>query len=367
VKRGRGGGPLHLLVICDTVGATQHISFAQPLADAIAGGEVLLDMVGHDAAWSSDDAVGDFWALYEPDVLILSRYTSGLADGLIRAARAQGTPVVFHIDDDLLNVPESLGASKFLHYNQPERLAALRGAMDASDFVYASTTVLAETLARNGIRSRIVSGEIYCSMEVEALVKPLPATGPVIGYMATGGHGADLELVLPAITRLMHEIPELRFETFGTIGAADDLAATFGSRVSHHRGVSPYDRFLGALRDLGWWIGIAPLEDTAFNRCKADTKWVEYTYAGLPTVASDLPVYRKACVPGSGLLAATEDDWYHALRGLVLDQFHRQALTAGARDHLTSRYSRERLRDQLLGVVEQALAPSPSARTMKRR
>ena len=41
---------LSILVVCDTVGATQQISFAQPLADSISSGEVSLAMVGHDPA-----------------------------------------------------------------------------------------------------------------------------------------------------------------------------------------------------------------------------------------------------------------------------------------------------------------------------
>lgn len=351
----RARKPVRILVVCDTVGATQQISFAQPLADPIANGEVVLEMIGHDDAWTSDAVCLEVWHQAQPDVLILSRYTSGLAGGFIAAARAFRVPVVFHIDDDLLNVPESLGRAKFEHYNQPERLAALRSAIEASDFVYASTRTLADTLTRNGIRAPKLAGEIYCSMDPEALIDPLPSTGPVIGYMATGGHGADLDLVVPAVARLMREIPELRFETFGTVGAASALAA-FGPRVAHHRGVPDYQRFLGALGDLGWWVGIAPLEDTPFNRCKADTKWVEYTFAGLATVASDLPVYHQACANGGGLLARTEDDWYAALKGLILDRDHRRNTLTRARTRLTERYSRDVLRLQLLGVIAQARA-----------
>jgi len=350
---------LRILVVCDVVGATQQISFAQPLTSAVSSGEIVLDMIGHDPEWlESQAAVQSCWTRYEPDVLFLSRYASGAAEALIEQARVAGKPVVFHLDDDLLNVPERLGQSKFEYYNRPERLAALRGALDASDLVYASTATLAEALTQNGIRAPIFAGDIYCSMEAETLAPPLPASGPVIGYMATGGHGADLDIVVPAIARLMDDIPELRFETFGTIGAADSLAERFGSRVCLHRGVSPYDKFLDALRDLGWWIGIAPLEDTPFNRCKADTKWVEYTFAGLPVVASNLPVYQMACIPGAGFLVETEEEWYAALRSLVLSRQTRDSVVGRAQEHLRARYSRARLKAQLFGVIERAMNTS---------
>lgn len=358
--------PLRILVVCDTVGATQQISFAQPLQDVIESGQVVLEMVKHDPLWAEPAACRALWALHDPDVLILSRYTSGLADGVIASARATGAPVIFHIDDDLLNVPESLGKSKFDHYNQPARLAALRSALDASDLVYASTSVLADQLMSNGIQTPVISGDVYCSMDPANLFKPLPATGPVIGYMATGGHGADLDLVMPALERLMTEFPELQFETFGTIGAANRLAP-FGARVRHHKGVGDYQAFLNALGDLGWWIGIAPLEDTAFNRCKADTKWVEYSYAGIATVASDLPVYQRACADGTGVLADNDAAWYESLRHLIVDRTHRHKMTAAARELLIERYSRLALQQQLLGVIQSAMDSAKPIRTGRTR
>ena len=354
---------LSILVVCDTVGATQHISFAQPLADSIAAGDVVLAMVGHDPAWTDPVVCQALWEAHQADVLVLSRYTSGLAQGLIAAARRACKPVVFHIDDDLLHVPESLGRSKFEHYNAPERLAALHADMEASDFVYASTAALAAALKSSGITTPIIAGDIYCSMDSESLLTSRPATGPVIGYMATGGHGADLDLVLPAVRRLMGEIPDLRFETFGTIGATQSLSE-FGSRVGHHRGVPNYSLFLARLSELGWWVGIAPLEDTPFNRCKADTKWVEYTYAGLAVVAADLPVYHRACADGAGLLAADEQAWYEALRALILNKDLRSGTVSAARSRLSARYSRDALRRQLLGILS---TQSPKAGKLKSR
>ena len=354
---------LSILVVCDTVGATQQISFAQPLADSISSGEVSLAMVGHDPAWADPLACHILWETYRPDVLILSRYTSGLAQGVIAAARQAGKAVVFHIDDDLLHVPESLGRSKFEHYNAPERLAALRADMEASDSIYASTPALAAALEATGITTPVVAGDIYCSMDPETFLTSRPATGPVIGYMATGGHGADLDMVLPAVRRLMSEVPNLRFETFGTIGATQSLSE-FGSRVGHHRGVPNYALFLARLSELGWWVGIAPLEDTPFNRCKADTKWVEYTSAGLAVVATDLPVYHRACADGAGLLAADEQEWYEALRALIMNKDLRSDTVSAARGRISAMYSRDALRRQLLSIVTE---PSPKTGRLRSR
>lgn len=353
LDRASNVAPSTWLVVSDSIAATQRISFEQPLAGRAEARAVL---VGHDKAWSDPAALDRFWARHRPDGLVLSRYTQPTAKNLIDKARSAGTPVVFHIDDDLLAVPLSLGRSKYDHYNQPQRLASLKAAMNASDLVYASTQPLAERLAGHGVVAPILAGELYCSMPPPAtgLLSPGTALGPVIGYMGTGGHGADLEMVLPAVVALLDEFPSLRFETFGTIKPPAGLSEAYRGRVAHHEGEADYDRFLARLGELGWTIGLAPLEDTSFNRCKADTKWVEYTHAGMAVVASDLPVYHRACAKGAGWLASSTEDWSQALRKLVMDPSAAAATVEKARVHLGRNYDRARLAEQVLGVFDTA-------------
>lgn len=347
--------PRRVLVLCDAVGATQTISFVQPLQQAVADGRIDLKVLPHEKTWTAPPAAQTFIADLKPDILVLSRYTMPGALDLIAAAKARGAAVIFHLDDDLLAVPESLGRAKYEHYSEPGRVAALMNALNASDLIYASTPVLAARLAEHGIVAPITAGDIYCSIAPHDKMAPLPSTGPVIGYMATGGHGADLDLVLPAIERLLEMMPELRFETFGTIPPAPGLAR-FGKRIAHFPGERDYSAFLARLNELGWWVAIAPLEDTPFNRCKADTKWIEYAFCGIPAVASDLPVYHKACADGAGVLAAANDQWFEALLRLVSDPRARQDMLVVARHRLDERYGREVLGRQVTAIFDQAAA-----------
>ncbi|MGH7026607.1 hypothetical protein [Brevundimonas sp.] len=345
------------LVVADSAGATQNISFVQPFADPA---PLRIALVGHDKTWNKPAALDALWNRHAPEGLVLSRYTQSAGDALIRKARSAGVPVVFHIDDDLLAVPTSLGQSKYDYYNQPDRLAALKAAMNASDVVYASTGPLAERLRSHGVTAPIVAGDLYCSVESAAWDAPPAAPGPIIGYMGTGGHGADLDMVLPTVKALLDEFPTLRFESFGTIKPPPWLAETYGDRVGHHPGLADYDRFLARLGELGWSIGLAPLEDTPFNRCKADTKWVEYSHAGIAVVATDLPVYHRACADGAGWLASSSEDWTRILRHLVADAAATRATVEKARARLRQDYTRTRLADQVLQVFA---AVTPGAGT----
>jgi hypothetical protein len=347
------GTGLRLAVVTDRVGATQHISFIQPLSRLTALGHARLAVVRDREAGLTAKTSQKFLVQRQPTALVFSRYTEGRCQALFDQAREAGIPIIFHIDDDLLDPPLSLGKVKYEHYRKPERLAALRKVMMEADLVYASTPELAEALRRHGITTPMIAGDIYCSVDLERMPLALPATGPVIGYMGTEGHAHDLALVLPVIERMMTEIPELRFETFGTIVMPSQLSR-FGSRVAHHPPVADYDQFLTQLGRLGWWVGLAPLEDTPFNRCKADTKWVEYTYSGIAVIASDGPVYRRACAEGAGLLATKEADWIAGLHRLINSRTQREVQLARARQRLINLYGHAALEAQLLDVLHQA-------------
>ena len=333
--------------------ATQMISFGQPFSSASPTSPVRVVFERH---YADAEEVENAFAAHGPDLLVLSRYTSDRGRDWIRLAREAGIPVIFHIDDDLLAVPASLGEAKFKAYNSPERLQALRANIAGSDLLYVSTPELAKRFDEHDLDTPIVAGDVYCAVSKEqigALVGP--AGGPVIGYMGTAGHSADLAMIMPAVCEAMEAIPGLQFEVFGTIKMPPELER-FGSRTRHLPPVADYAEFVPYLRSLGWWIGLAPLEDNAFNRCKADTKWVEYSMAGMAVVASDLPVYHRACADGAGILACSTSEWSDAVIRLVYDPQARQMMIETAQEKLRHSYSHERLREQVIAVFEQASA-----------
>lgn len=340
-----------VLVLTDRVGATQEISFGRPLARLVEAGRTKLVM-DNNRGWKHRSTREDLWEAVKPSLLVLSRYTESGAMWLIKRARQDGVPVVFHLDDDLLDVPVTIGQAKYERYQDPMRTKALLDGLNASDLVYASTPALGAVLAERGVTAPIYAGDVYCSIEPAAVAPLLPATAPVIGYMGTEGHAADLEVAMPAIIRLMEEFPDLRFEAFGTIQVGEALAG-FADRVGRHPPIMDYQGFIDRLGELGWWLGIAPLEDTVFNRCKADTKWVEYSLGGIGVIASDLPVYHRACADGAGLLVGP-DGWYEAMRRMLCDAAGRKAMVEAARRKLVERYSHEALERQVLDVFAQA-------------
>lgn len=353
-----GHGP-ELLVVSDAIAATQTISFG-PLASRGIGIAFWDERTHGKAVREGRASLDDVLARTAPKAVVLSRCVHPVSLDVLGWARRRGLAVVYHIDDDLLDVPDTLGLEKHAFYQDPARLRILRDAMQGSDLVYASTGPLAERLRAHGITTPVVAGDIYCSVDPETIRAALPAHVPVIGYMGSAGHQQDLAAIVPVIARLLDARPALSFELFGTITRPAALDR-FGERVRWYAGFRDYDAFLARMRVMGWWIGLAPLEDNAFNRCKADTKWVEYTLAGCAVVAQDLPVYDRACADGCGLQAGPPEAWETALVRLLDDARLRGDMVRRAQARLVTHYAHDILVTQVCDILARLPLPGVPA------
>ncbi len=347
-----------LLILADHLTATQLVNFHRPYSAMVAAGQARIDVwTDRDIATLEDGAIVERWTALCPTALIMSRYTGARFSLVVDCARCNQIPVIYHLDDDLFSVPEALGAAKHAHYNNPARLARLRAAIEASDLVYTSTSPLAAELAhRHGISRPIVAGKIGCGVEANRMPPYRPRDTPTLGYMASSSHGADAALMLPALMRLMSQNHALRLEFFGTLPAPSALVERFGSRVGQIAETSDYDAFLNKLSELGWWVGLAPLEDTHFNRCKTEIKWMEYSFAGIATVASDVDVYRRCCHGDAGVLVPDDTCWAALVGALLNDHQRRKALVDTARSRVAREYSLDRLQRQVGDVIAEAKA-----------
>lgn len=351
-----------VLFVANGVLPTLQLSFLKPLAKQVDRGEIALDILTEAEMQerfgeSANESLVIDWlekrlAVFRPSLLVFCRYSGPRAQVMTAWARRQGVPVIFHIDDDLLSIPRAIGDKKHAFHNHPARLATVRHLLDASNLVYCSTERLREQLASTGGSSPLMAGAIYASGEViaEAVERPVRT----VGYMASADHAHNLDMVLPALVTYLRRHPEVTFELFGSIPRPAALDE-FGDRVQTAPPIKNYEQFLTEFAARQWDIGLCPLVPIPFNLMKANTKWVEYTSAGVAVIASRGTVYDSCSANDCGMLAATEEEWLAALEKLS-DPAARYEQVVNAQSKLRREYALPRLREQVEAVFQRARA-----------
>ncbi len=283
---------------------------------------------------------------FNPSIIVFCRYSDRFSEHIVNIARVRNTPVIFHIDDDLLNVPIEIGEQKYKMHNSPERLAAVSYLLTNADLVYCSTEPLLKRFREQGFCAPMITGKIYCAGEV---LKPT-VLRPVrkVGYMGFD-HAHDLEIILPVLVDFLNNHPTISFELFGSIPKPSALDQ-FGERITVIPPVRNYADFLTTFAELEWDIGVCPLADTAFNRVKANTKWVEYTSVGAAVIATKGMAYDECCADGCGELVVTQQEWADALESLCTDPELRYQRVNAAQARLMREYSVENLSTQVKEV-----------------
>ncbi|WP_439670933.1 glycosyltransferase family protein [Cupriavidus necator] len=348
---------------------TLQLSFIKPLAPMVNSGDMAVDVVSEaqltevygERRWQKGARkwMKKRFDAFDPTLIVFCRYSGPHGDVLRDLARASGVPVVYHIDDDLLNVPRELGPAKFAMHNDPKRLATVSRLLGDVDLVYLSTEPLRQRMAQH-IGGEALAGKVYCT--TDSLVPPPDARDEVrVGYMGFD-HAHDFEIVVPALAQLMKNYPAVRFELFGSIPKPAALDQ-FGDRVVTHAPVPGYEKFMAKFASLDWNIGICPLADTPFNAVKANTKWVEYTSVGAAVLATGGTIYDDCCADGCGVLVRRPEDWYPALAELVESAEKRSALVAAAQARARQDYSLVSLRHQVLDVFARAKCITPASRS----
>lgn len=285
---------------------------------------------------------------FEPTHLIFCRYSGVLAAHLLKWVRQRNIKTFYHIDDDLLNVPITLGLKKYIHHNDPGRLKSVKYLLDNVDVTCCSTDSLRKTLLKYHIKSKVRAGKINCSSRI--LSNKMSNSVSTIGYMGFD-HDNDFLCCLDAVEKYLQTYPQVKLELFGAI-SKPRILMQFNDRVTVIPPIREYDLFMSALAKRQWDIGICPLANTSFNHLKSNNKWIEYTACATAVIATKGMVYDEVCSHNCGVLVETNHEWYQALCKLTEDDVFRKQLILNAQYKLSTQYNIKKHARQLAEMFE---------------
>ena len=241
---------------------------------------------------------------------------------VLALARSQGKPLVYEIDDLLLELPD-VHPDRAIDYYTPAILPILH-AIASADLVTTTTPNLAQYLQRYNPNISILPN--YLDDDFWKLHPYSPGESPggtpdrppvVIGYMGSDTHLPDIESISQVFLELAARFGEkVRFRFWGCQPPeqVQQLPQTewLPMQIFDYPKFAEY--FLGQEAD----ILIAPLLDSLFNRCKSAVKLLEYSALGVPCVCSRIAPYESLIMQGiNGFLASSVEEWQSHLIKLV--------------------------------------------------
>jgi glycosyltransferase involved in cell wall biosynthesis len=272
---------------------------------------------------------------HEAEIIVTHRFAMQdveTADRVAAYAREIGATLVFDLDDNLLAVPRTHPEAAVLR----PRAKVVRRMLDVADVVWLSTPALAEQLSAIRPDAQVLAN----GLDERIWTPPaIPADDQPVRLlcMGTTTHTRDLAMIEPALLRLKAEYQDR--VVIDIVGMTNwELPPGLNRVIPPTYAQRSYPGFVYWLTSANppRHIGLAPLLNTPFNRCKSPIKAMDYAALGLAVLASDTSVYRGSIADGHAgqLVPNNSAAWYGALNSLVRNRDLRRTIMARSRDAL---------------------------------
>ena len=273
------------------------------------------------------------------DRLWRPRINLAMAKSLRNDIQRNKAKLIYALDDDFLNLnPDELDF-QLTH----EMLDSVQYFLTNADGVIVTTDALKEQFSEYNSKIMVVPNMLDERLFASPAGEFIPKEKIVIGYMGTYTHDADLKMIMPALREIMKSYSgRIEIQVLGISLKEETLRALNGlpARVISLDPLSrSYDKFVPWFHaNLHWDIGLCPLLDSPFNRCKSDIKHLDYGAAGIPGIYSRVPVYESTVQHlRTGYLAEnTPESWVEGLKRLIDDVDLRCEIAVHARDYVIS-------------------------------
>lgn len=255
---------------------------------------------------------------------------------MLLSMQAAGMRIAWDTDDDFLSIPPWSP----LKLRDIDKAAFVAARVTANE-VFCATEPIAKrlTTAFDGMRTNdvtILPNLVDLDDWGGGLDHPPCEDGRIrIVWAGSNTHDADLEMIEPALDKLLKQYPQIDLHVFGVCPAK--WKATWWGRVTETPWV-PLEKFAPTLAEIRPHIGLAPLVDHPFNKARSNLKWLEYTMVGAVTVASTIGPFPSRLANGIAY-AARPESWVSTIEGLIEDEAVRRRMHEDSRQCVKAEWS----------------------------
>lgn len=274
-------------------------------------------------------------AIADADLIVFLRNTTKEAYEHLITAQRLGKRTVYSIDDHFLHLPKrGFG----IVMEEQERRDTFVLFLRKAQTIRVSSHYFAEHIKQNYNDNVVcILGSVDFRLISRAGNKTRSNQELMIGYGGSYKED-DFAAVTPALLKILEEYTgKVRLEFHGFIPAE----LLHHPRIVYFVGGYEYQTYLQFLYQRAWDIGIAPLADSLYNKCKSNNKFREYSACGIPGVYSAIPTYSDTVRhEETGLLVNhSTDDWYRGLKRMIEDKRLRRHIRKQAFQSVQERYT----------------------------
>jgi len=292
-------------------------------------------------------------------------------EAFIKRAKEHNKRVCFDVDDLVIDtkytnlvpfVKSLLPRDKKLF----DQSVVLTGkTLAACDIAVTTTEELAKELGRvvskTHINRNTASQEMVVCSEIayqkHCLKEKANSNHIWIGYFSGSlTHNKDFSIVHKALIRILEKHKNVGLLLAGELDSSDELQI-YSNRIVKKNTVGW--RELPALI-VEADINLAPLEDTLFNQCKSEIKWIEAALVRVPTVASKIGAFDRMIEDGvTGILCDNITDvWYNKLESLIINQNKRKEIANNAYSYVIDNCTTSGTADEYKDFITKAMENS---------
>ena len=274
---------------------------------------------------------------YRTFVFFRCPYTDTIGD-FIKLAKSLNKKVLFDIDDLVIDTKYTDTIKYLQEFSKEEKdlyddgVMRMGKTLQLCDGAITTTERLAHELRKyvpEVFINRNTASEEMCALSEEAIKVVKKSSEKVrIGYFSGSlTHNDDFLLVLPALSEVMRENPNVELHICGELELPKELKGLKAQIVTHP--FVDWKKLPQLIAEID--INIAPLEESVFNEAKSENKWVEAALVKVPTIASNVGAFARMIQnDNTGILCTTEKEWKEQLKRLVKNKKERIRIAENA-------------------------------------
>ena len=272
-------------------------------------------------------------------------------DEAITLAKNLNKKVLFDVDDlffDLKYTNTNTYVQEFSHYEKTykindKNIIQIRKTLSLCEGAITTNEIIAKELKNYVpevfINHNVASEEMWKLSETVLEIKSNMKNSSeiIIGYFSDNkSHNSNFQVIIPYLTKILLEFRNVKLLLLGEQDLPNDLK-DFSSQVIIKKFI--YKKKLPELI-ARVDINIVPLKNSIFNQAKSENEWFEAALVKVPTIASNVGGFKQAILHGkTGLLCTNPEEWYNAMKTLVIDDLLRQNIGANAYEVCKEKYN----------------------------